>query len=717
MKKPIFVNNETALSWANKHFPFSEHRIIRELPWSKVIELIGTSEISYLKLTQDIQKHTLKTNTILTQYFTSELPEIIAINDEFNSQLIRAHGGIELGSNPSKVQIQKMLTSYATMQAQSKDFPEVISSIPSLNLENLVTNFLEFLKPKKNTDKTKVCADFFLGSKDSKEYSDVFLERKQILEDFLQNAALLSPTLNHGDLRSEYVAERNDGASIINDWDHACIGPAGLSLHAVFGNCFKIAQLLTSEITEDQNDEFDLEKRLLQHYIEELDKQKYASKEILQHALPATACAGVIQSVLRYADFPLEDDNYLFNVSEYFERQFFDLLNLCDYLSCSTRDKMLYFANDYLERDIKFRAVIIYRQYLKTHPNDFEIYKKLAVTLNQSGKWEEAISCFNYIIEHDPSNVETYNELGVTLLENNHSTEAIQKFEQALSIAPDYREAQINRDKATELLNMMGLAQHPNILPTVQISSEERVLGKYNVEKTNTAYNLFKEYGALVAENVFDPKLLQSINKQILGKYDSYLEPRKDGRDHRVTLNIEGSLNSPDLYDNPFIKEITQKILGDDFILGSVSMRGAISGEGNQTIHKEHSALFCEDDEFRENTPCFAFSVLIPLVHPVDTTLVVKKSHKTTINKAQNMPEQSPLINIGSCLMLDYRVANQDLANYSSNVNSPLLILIYHRSWFRDCFNFKQQVPIIIDDEIFNTSPERMKELISWAKP
>jgi len=52
----------------------------------------------------------------------------------------------------------------------------------------------------------------------------------------------------------------------------------------------------------------------------------------------------------------------------------------------------------------------------------------------------------------------------------------------------------------------------------------------------------------------------------------------------------------------------------------------------------------------------------------------------------------------------------------SYRIAKPLLTLIFHRFWFRDCVNYRKQPPIKIDDEIFNTAPERLKDLISWAK-
>lgn len=727
MQISFFSNQEQALSWASQYFSFVEHRLIRDIPWSRIFELKGDSEVAYLKLVPLNQLHVLKNQTVLSHHFGTVVPNTIAINEELGFQLLQDHGGKELGSEPSEMQIRKLLSTYTKMQTESQNMPEVLSSIPVLELNNLLINFLAFLKPGKEdeSDEHTVNADFFLGHKEAQEYYDVFSARKDLLNDFLKNATLLPFTLNHCDLHSENAAEKDDGSSIIYDWDDALIGPAGLSLHAIFAGCFKITRFCSEDFTQTEDETFVRERRLLNFYITELEKQGFASGEILQQALPATACAGAMQALLTYANFPHQDDEYIHNINEFFVRRLDDLLNLCDYLSCSIRAKAMHFGEDYQERNILFRAAYVYRLYLNIHPNDIEIHKRLASTLNKCGKWEEAIDCFHSIIEKNSGDPEIFNGLGLAFLKYKKPADALEHFELALSIDPEYKAAQINRAKATELLIMIDQAQHPNKLPTVRISSKERERGKYASEKVDLAHSLFKQYGALVVENAFDAEMLQAIKRLVFDKYASYFEPKEyddclllGDKRHMVTLDIEGPINSPNLYDNPFISAISKKILCDDFILGGLNIGVSLPGAENQAVHKDHSPLFYEDDEFRENTPCFAIGVLIPLVqhsHTVGTTLVIKGSHKVSLSEAHNMPGQAPILDIGSCLMIDYRVAHQGLANISKDAVRPLLTLSFHRSWFRDCCNYKQQAPIKIKDELYSVASERLKELISWA--
>ncbi len=729
MQTLAFVGDKAALSWANEQFPFTEHKLIRDFPWSRIFELKESSKIAYLKLVPLRQLQVLKTNTTVSQHFQSITPETIGFDEELGLQLSHHHGGIELGSFVSENQNRLLLTTYAKMQAEAKEMPKVLSSIPEFQLKEIVTNFLEFLKPEEenafNTE-FSVKADFFFGSEESQEYYDVFLERKELLEEFIKNADLLPNTLNHCDLRTENVAERNDGSSIIYDWDDALIGPAGLSLQAMFEGCFDIYTFLNKEVYIIEDEELLQEEQLLNAYINELEKQGYSSLSHLQKAIPASSCAGAMQAIVNYAQFPLEDDLYVFDVKEYLVRRLDDLLKLCDHLSCSNRASALLFAKDYQERDIAFRAEVIYKHYLEAHPNDFAIHKKLVALLRKRGKWEEAIKCLDIIIKHNPGDVESFNQRGIILLKNNKPNEAIVDFELALSKKPRFKRAQINRDKAAELLNMIDLADRPNKLPTAQVSVEEKKGNTFSSEKVDTATSLFNKYGALVVEDVFDVDMLQAIKKMILDKYDAYFEPkdyddclRLGDKRHMVTLDIEGPINSPNLYDNPFVSPLIKKILGDDYILGAMNIGVSLPGSKNQSIHKDYPSLFPESDEFRDNLPCFAMGLLIPLVqhsHVVGTTLVIKESQRISHDETDDLPAQAPFLDIGSGLMIDYRVGHQGLANSSEDVVRPLLSLLFHRSWFRDCINYRKQAPITIDDAVYEQSPERLKELISWAK-
>ncbi|MEE9395852.1 MAG: phytanoyl-CoA dioxygenase family protein [Methylococcales bacterium] len=722
-----FSIDEVALDWARQHFSFSQHKMISEYPWGRIFELEGSSEKMHLKLIPFNPPQAIDNHAILFHHFQSTLPEAIAIDKEIGVQLFRHHEGIGFGYTASEAQKAKLLITYAKMQAKATEIPEILSSIPELQQNDIVNDFLEFLKPgtedMMKRDKS-LKADFFLGFEESAEYYDVFLARRELLDDFLNKAALLPPTLNHCDLYAENVLETDDGALIIDDWDKALIGPAGLSLAAFFGGCFKITQFLNPNFCPTQDEKFAQEKRLFNLYADELDRQGYGRLEILQKALPASACAGAIQTLLNYAHFPIKDDFYVFDVNEFFVRRLDDLLNLCDSLSCAKRSNIVHFAADYEEKNILFRAASLYRRYLQIHSNDFELHKRLASMLHRCGKRQEAIDRFQYIIEQDYGDADVFNDFGVTLLETSQPTDAIVNFELALSIDPDYQQARTNLNKATELVVMADEACHPNKVPTVLISSEERNQELFSAEKANAAYALFNQYGALVLESVFDVEMLQAINRLIFDKYAGYFEPKEydaafySGDGHpRVVPNIEGPINEPNLYDNPFVSAIARRVLGDDYILGALNFEAYLPGAECQPIHQNYPPLFNGDDDFSANTS-FALALLIPLVQDPPmrgSTKIIKESHKLPYFEALKLPGQTPSLDLGSALIVDYRTVLQNFS-FSGDTVRPLLSLVFHRPWFRDCLNYRDEPSIQFDDALFYTAPERLKELIAWTK-
>lgn len=135
-------------------------------------------------------------------------------------------------------------------------------------------------------------------------------------------------------------------------------------------------------------------------------------------------------------------------------------------------------------------------------------------------------------------------------------------------------------------------------------------------------------------------------------------------------------------------------------------------------MHKDHPALFPGEDD-SNSLPTFAITTLIPMLgfDPLmGTTRVVKGSHRKSSDDSAEMDSQDPYAPIGSCLLMDYRLSHQGLANRSSNVR-PVLSLVYSRPWFRDSVNYSKQDPLMIDEEDLQAVCDDWKHLFQWSKP
>ena len=62
---------------------------------------------------------------------------------------------------------------------------------------------------------------------------------------------------------------------------------------------------------------------------------------------------------------------------------------------------------------------------------------------------------------------------------------------------------------------------------------------------------------------------------------------------------------------------------------------------------------------------------------------------------------------------MDYRLTHRGLANHSDQVR-PILSVVYHRPWFRDAVNHRNQPPFIIGKDDFAAVPKPRQRLFSW---
>jgi tetratricopeptide (TPR) repeat protein len=72
---------------------------------------------------------------------------------------------------------------------------------------------------------------------------------------------------------------------------------------------------------------------------------------------------------------------------------------------------------------------------LSMDTNAHEIFKK-GISFLEDGKYEEALDCFEKILESNPNNPDIWNKKGVALRSMGRYNEAIESFNKALEISP-----------------------------------------------------------------------------------------------------------------------------------------------------------------------------------------------------------------------------------------------------------------------------------------
>ncbi|MBN1867991.1 tetratricopeptide repeat protein [Candidatus Sumerlaeota bacterium] len=82
------------------------------------------------------------------------------------------------------------------------------------------------------------------------------------------------------------------------------------------------------------------------------------------------------------------------------------------------------------------KSINEYKEILKINPNDFEAQYRIATTLYEEQKWEEATRSLDQISRKYPKNIEVLNMLGWALINSGHPEQAFQIWNRSLSIDP-----------------------------------------------------------------------------------------------------------------------------------------------------------------------------------------------------------------------------------------------------------------------------------------
>jgi ectoine hydroxylase-related dioxygenase (phytanoyl-CoA dioxygenase family) len=100
-------------------------------------------------------------------------------------------------------------------------------------------------------------------------------------------------------------------------------------------------------------------------------------------------------------------------------------------------------------------------------------------------------------------------------------------------------------------------------------------------------------------------------------------------------------------------------------------------------------------------------------------TLVWPGSHRSPNFNPESLEPEKPMLSLGDCLLMDYRLVHGGAANQSDQVR-PILYNIYFRPWFRDYINYSKQRRLEISREALNQVPPQYRHLfahVASARP
>ena len=660
---------DAALAWARRRVAFERADLVHHLPWAQTLRLVGVDGVAYLKILPPTQARVVGLMPALAKRAPDLVPAVIAADRERGLLLLAEHGGMPFPTTPRSELVDRLVDRYAQLQARAVGDEALLALLPRPELGGLVGRLLDFLAAEERTEDGTVAAARFLGLQRASLFHRPLAMARSRLEALIALAAPLPPTLEHGDLNGGNLALRPDGTIALIDWDDAVAGPAGLSLPGILGACAPtIEHLLTPEAAARVGVRPELA-HTLERYIWALAESGYAAPDQLRRALPGSLLAGVILHLLTFAALPPREDETKLASAAAIEAHLRDLLDLVGWLALDDPSLLAGLLAEYAEHGALARACPLVHR-----------------ALREDGRRAARLSA----------------DIA------------------ALGASPRTRRG---IELATELSQLFHEAEQPTAVPRIRLEEADRRDPEHLIAKLELGFQLFQRHGALMIEGAYPPALLETCHRHFLEQQHRYLVDR----DHEdalrvgdkrfmVTVPVEGCFANPAIYAAPLVMPLLERLLGPDLLVGSFNVVASLPGAADQWVHKDHPALFPELGQMP--LPSFAINTIIPLIpldEQVGTTCLIKGSHRVPGDEVARMPRQRPMVPLGGCLLIDYRLTHLGLANRSERVR-PILSINYHRSWFRDIANHAKQRPVEISAETLLRVPLARQRLFAWAR-
>lgn len=716
---------EEAVRWAKERVTITSSRQHTHRPWATTWQLNTTQGHIWLKQLAPVLSGSVNASVRLSQRFPDWVPGVVAADVERGLLLSNDHTGKALSRSPDEKQRNGILSRYAHIQSHSTDDEILQQALPQLRIDSLVADLTAFLNDephKMYLEGAKVSARHFLSKGRCRRYLRLLREYAPLLNDFIGHATALPATINHGDLRPGNAAQTESGELVLYDWDEAVIGPAGVSLHAMFSGSLTILEVLHDTSLFTHPEKLRQPRRELETYLQKLVSEGYADRHTMVDSVGASAVAGMLYYIIGFSRFSYESREYQHTVRRNIKKRMSDLIDVCDWLCLQQSGDVLAFSHSHFQTGSGWRAERLLQLHLERQPMHALAWAKLGVILRESGRLSRSIRALEKSTSLSPMNPMAQFDLGMALTQCGKYIPALKHLTQSLATRNDAA-VRSYHDRVTELYHLTQEADKPGTVPTVTFTAEEKASGILSAETLELCETLFRKHGALLMKDIFDPELLTRCHNTFVERYRTYLSDtrHKDAlrigdKRFQITLDMEPPYNSPKLYGNGLVVPLMKRLVGQECILGCFVSVMSLPGSENQRLHKDHKDLFYDDPEGR-TVPSFAVTVMVPLVdldEHVGTTRIVKGSHRLSTRESKHLPMQTPIVKLGDCYLMDYRLSHHGQANHSTQPR-PIVSMLYQRPWFRDYMNFRKQPPMRLARKAYDAIPESLQPLFRWT--
>lgn len=260
-------------------------------------------------------------------------------------------------------------------------------------------------------------------------------------------------------------------------------------------------------------------------------------------------------------------------------------------------------------------------------------------------------------------------------------------------------------------------------VPVLEFTSPEVVSRTLEADTLARATQLFASAGCLHIVDAFPVEFIQSLREAYLARYETYFregrfDDAKQVGHRRIQIAVDLSLpfNSPALYANPLILPILKALLGNELYFGIFGSVTSLPGSEDQHFHRDNPLLFSES--VNRFLPPYAINLFVPLIEfneTTGTTRLFPTTHVKSGREAVSCAGIEPLIRVGSCLLMDYRLYHQGTGNRSDTIR-PMLFCAYHRPWYKDYVNHRAWPFLRLSDSEYQRIPEEHRPMFSWVE-
>jgi tetratricopeptide (TPR) repeat protein len=708
-----------ALHWAAGRMAAARVEPIALSGWSSTYCLIGPAGKAYLKLLPEVQRHQIPATVALARRFRAEVPAIIDSMPEEGWLLVSDHKGIEADTAED---YEKAAAAYGRLQGRALGEKKLLSHFESVDLEQLWPALREFLARPLDVNARpgeRVGGAYFMGIEDAERYLRLLDKRADMLKAQVAKAACLPLTLDHGDLNGGNLAIGPDGKAKFIDWDDAVVGPAGMSLHAMFSGCVRptiqIQRLIEGQPFTDEL----IGKRLLT-YLKALESTGYADRETLLQGLPGAMCAGQMRFIAHFGRFP--GDGQRAAAGSTIRRRLSGLLDLCDWLVSRDPVQGLSHADDY-ELDAEWdRAARLVQDVLARAPQTPQLltrYGTLSLRVKALATAEEA---FREALKLDPAHHAANIGLAKLQMARLDLGGARGVLADVLIQEPRHEAALALRERISHFEQVRAESAKPEGLGRLTVSPQERAQGFLEPETLALVIEQFEKHGAVQLDEVFEPAFVARLQKHFEHKYGRHFHDghhphalRTGDKRYMLTLELDEAFGNPELIASGLLMPFVRSMLGDDCIMTTFTSVISLPGSKDQSMHKDFSALF-EEKGWKLKLPCWSLQAIVPLMQldeQTGATAIWKGSQLKGYKRSRKCDVHEPVVPLGSVLLLDYKVAHGGRGNRSDRVR-PILCMAYGRPWFRDVINHRRQPPMRFTPGYVETAPQKVLDLVGW---